>query len=358
MSEPIAGPRSRFENLRAYQRAPLPPGVRLRLDANEGPLPALDLIMSALHAGGPDVLRRYPDARRFETALAARFGLSAGQVFVAAGADEVVDRCCRAFLPPDAAMVMAEPGFEMFEQYATLCGARVLKVHWTAGDYPRTAVCGAIDDSVAVVALITPNNPTGETASLEDLRAVAAAAPGALIILDHAYVEFASEDLTAAALDLPNVVVVRTFSKVWGLAGCRVGYALGPERIVRVLRAVGGPFPVSAASLAIAGALLEHGTPYRDAYVGRIREERAALFAQLNRLGANPRRSEANFVFSELGAATSRVHAGLAERGIVVRAIARKPGEWLGLRISLPGEAQDFALLTTALEEVLSEGVQ
>lgn len=358
MSEPIAGPRSRFENLRAYERAPLPPGVRLRLDANEGPLPALDLIVSALQAGGSDALRRYPDARPFEATLARHFGLSASQVFVAAGADEVVDRCCRAFLPPDAAMVMAEPGFEMFEQYATLCGARVIKVHWPAGPYPRAAVCEAIDDSVAVVALITPNNPTGERASLEDLQAVVRAAPRALIILDHAYVEFAGEDLTAAALELPNVVVVRTFSKVWGLAGCRVGYALGPERIVRVLRAVGGPFPVSAASLAIAGALLERGTPFCDAYVSRIRDERDALFAQLNRVGANPRRSEANFVFSELGEATPRVHAALAERGIVVRAIARKPGEWLGLRIALPGDAQDFSLLSTALEEILSGGVQ
>jgi histidinol-phosphate aminotransferase len=234
----------------------------------------------------------------------------------------------------------------------------VVKVPWSAGDYPRTASCAAIDDSVAVVALITPNNPTGETASPEDLQTVAAAAPRALIILDHAYVEFAGEDLTAAALGMPNVVVVRTLSKVWGLAGCRVGYALGPERIIRVLRAVGGPFPVSAASLAIAGALLERGTPYRDVYVSRIREERAALFAQLKRLGAKPRRSEANFVFSELGDATSRVHAGLAERGIVVRAIARKPGDWLGLRISLPGEPQGFALLTGALEEVLSGSVQ
>lgn len=354
MSAPIVGPRSRFERLRAYERSPLPPDVKLRLDANEGPLPALDLIVSALQSGGTDALRRYPDARPFEAALAADFGLTAGQVFVAAGADEVVDRCCRAFLPPAAAMVMAKPGFEMFEQYATLCGARVIAVPWPAGDYPRAAVCAAIDDSVAVVALISPNNPTGEPASLEDLHAVARAAPAALIILDHAYVEFAGEDLTTAALEMPNAVVVRTFSKVWGLAGCRVGYALGPERIVRVLRAVGGPFPVSAASLAIAGALLERGTPHRDAYVHRIHEERAALFAQLNRLRAKPRRSEANFVFAELGDATARVHAALSERGIVVRAIARKPGEWLGLRISLPGDPQDFALLTGALEEVLN----
>jgi histidinol-phosphate aminotransferase len=354
MSAPIAGPRSRFENLRAYERSPLPPGVRLRLDANEGPLPALDMIVSALQSGGSDALRRYPDARPFEAALATHFGLSAGQVFVAAGADEVVDRCCRAFLPPDAAMVLAKPGFEMFEQYAMLCGARVITVPWPAGDYPRAAVCAAIDDSVAVVALITPNNPTGEPASLEDLHAIARAAPAALIILDHAYVEFAGEDLTAAAVETPNVVVVRTFSKVWGLAGCRVGYALGPERIMRVLRAVGGPFPVSSASLAIAGALLDRGTPYREAYVRRIHEERVALFAQLNRLGAKPRRSEANFVFAELGDATSRVRTALVERGIVVRAIARKPGEWLGLRISLPGDPQDFALLTAALEEVLS----
>ena len=115
---------------------------------------------------------------------------------------------------------------------------------------------------------------------------------------------------------------------------------------------------MSSASLAIAGALLERGKPYRDAYVSRIRDERDVLFAQLNRLGANPRRSEANFVFCELGEATPRVQATLAERGRVIRAIARRPGEWLGLRIARPGDAQDFALLSTVLEEILSGGVQ
>jgi histidinol-phosphate aminotransferase len=356
MSTVPDGPRSRFETMRAYERAPAPPNVRLRLDANEGQAADLELVLSAIREFGTEVLRRYPDARPFEAMLARRFGVQPSQVFVAAGADEVVDRCCRAFLPAGATMVMAEPGFEMFDQYAELCGARMRTVSWTPGAYPRDEVCRAIDDSVGAVALITPNNPTGETATLDDLYAVSKAAPNALVMLDHAYVDFADQDLTSAALALPNVFVVRTFSKAWGLAGCRVGYALGPSRLIRALRAVGGPFPVSAASLAIASVLLERGEAQRDAYVRQVHIERAALTTLLTRLGAFPRRSEANFVFAELGPRSPAVRDALAREGIVVRGLARKTGEPFGLRIGLPGNVEDFTTLAEGIERALTSG--
>jgi histidinol-phosphate aminotransferase len=315
----------------------------------------MDLVLSTLREGGAELFGRYPDARPLEAALARRHGLDAAQVFVGAGADDVVDRCCRAFLPPGRTLLMAEPGFEMFAQYAALCGARTAGVPWLRGAYPRDAVCRDIGGDVAVVALVTPNNPTGEAATIDDLRAIATAAPHALVILDHAYVEFAERDLTVEALAMPNVVVVRTFSKAWGLAGCRVGYMLGPARIVQVLRAMGGPFPVSSVSLAIAGALLERGEAHRDAYVARVRVERRELYRLLDTLGAQPRPSETNFIFCETGAATPDLTAALARAGIVVRAIRRRSGEPLGLRIALPGDPAAFELLVAALRSAFED---
>ncbi|HEX6313802.1 MAG TPA: histidinol-phosphate transaminase, partial [Gemmatimonadaceae bacterium] len=355
MTVPDAGPRSRFEGLPAYQRAAVPEGTRLRLDANEGVPPTMDLVWSALHEHGAELFRRYPNARPLEAALARHHGVDASQVFVGAGADEVVDRCCRAFLYPASTMLMAQPGFEMFEHYAALCGARLAGVEWRRGPYPSDAVCRAIRDDVSMVALVTPNNPTGEVATIDDLRNIAAAAPNALVVLDHAYVEFADQDLTPEALAMPNVVVVRTFSKAWGLAGCRVGYAIGPRRIVQTLRAMGGPFPVSGVSLAVAGALLERGKAHRDAFVARVRAERGTLFSVLEELGANPRASQTNFVFCETGPATLSLKAAMAREGIVVRAIVRGSGEALGLRIALPGDAASFEILVRAVRAALAE---
>ena len=351
-SDQFTGPQPRVNPSRVYERARVPDGVNLRLDANEGPSAAEELILAALRDGGGELLRRYPDARPFEAMLAKHIGLDPSQVFVGAGADEVIDRCCRAFLPPGGTLLVAEPAFEMFYQLATLCGASVAGVPWTPGHYPLDAMVGRAADGVAIIALVTPNNPTGEVASIGDLRQLAAAAPNALVILDHAYVEFADEDLTAVALELPNVVVVRTFSKAWGLAGCRVGYALGPSTIIRALRAAGGPYSVSAASLAIAGALFERGTVARDAYVARIRTERRELHDLLSRLGGRPRYTEANFIFAELGGRTADVNASLITNGVLVRAFTS--GATRGLRISLPGSAEGFAQLSRAVERALS----
>jgi histidinol-phosphate aminotransferase len=349
----IEGPRSRVDPSLAYERARLPDGVTLRLDANEGTPGSLEIAVESLRDGGTELLRRYPDARPFEAMLARHFSIEPSQVFVGAGADEVIDRCCRAFLSPGAAMLIAEPGFEMFDQYAALCGATVVKVPWAPGAYPLTLMLERVNDQTAVIALVTPNNPTGEVAGAEDLRRISAAAPRALVILDHAYVEFADADLTAVALTMPNVVVVRTFSKAWGLAGCRVGYALGRARLISAMRAAGGPFPVSSVSLAIARALFERGTAARDEYVARIRTERRELFDQLTQRKASPRTSEGNFIFAELGLRAPGVHASLVTQGVLVRLVANRAGAPLGLRIALPGEPHSFDLLQRSLEVAL-----
>ena len=346
------GPRPRVDPAMAYERPPLPESVTLRLDANEG-IPA---VREPGFQFDSELLRRYPDARPLEAMLARHYGVEPSQVFVAAGADEVIDRCCRAFLRPGSALLMAEPGFEMFPRYATLCGANVDSAFWAPGAFPLAELSGHIDERIAVVALVTPNNPTGDVATAEDLRQLSAAAQDALVILDHAYVEFADVDLTDAALELPNVVVVRTFSKAWGLAGCRVGYAIGPTRLVRALRAAGSPFPASALSLAMAMECFAHDAPRRDAYVQRIRYERDELYRLLDTLNGAPRRSQGNFVFAELGPRSPEVHASLIELDVLVRLVSNRSSAPLGLRISLPGEDAAFTMLCGALSSALKSG--
>lgn len=355
MSPPAGGgPLSRVDPDLAYRRRPPTGTVRLKLDSNEGARPALDLMVEVLRAGGPELLRRYPDATALEAALAHRCSVEAARVLVTAGADEAIDRCCRAFLTAGRTMLVPDPSFEMLDRYAALAGGELVPVPWTPGPFPTAEMIECLDERTALIAVVSPNNPTGEVATLDDVRRLAAAAPGALVLLDHAYVEYADEDLTASALALPNVVVTRTFSKAWGLAGCRVGFVLGSAGVIAALRAAGGPYPVAGPSVAFAALQLERGAPAMAAHVAQVRRERAELFALLAARGAAPRPSQANFVYVDLGPRAAFVHTALAAQGILVRDFPDRPGAATGLRITLPGDAEAFAHLTAALDLALA----
>lgn len=352
-SSPVTGPVSRIDPERAFRRDTPPGPTLLRLDVNEGPLPPRSLL-AALASADPDLLRRYPEVGALEAALAARLGVPLERVVVTAGADEAIDRACRAFLEPGRVLLVPEPCFDMFDRCGALAGGTIVRVAWWGDAFPLDAFLERLDSRVAVVVVVSPNNPTGSVATLADIRTLAARAPNALLILDHVYVEYADADLTAAVLDLPNVLLLRTFSKAWGLAGCRVGYAVGSPYLIRVLRAAGGPYSVAAPSVALALAQLEHGGEPLRAHVARVREERRLLAARLTAYGLSPRPSQANFLFVECGPRASVLRADLIVRGVVVRDFPDRPGLESALRITLPGNAPDFDRLCAALDLALA----
>jgi len=325
--------------------APPVPGPRidLALDANEGPGAPIDLgaIASRL---GPDAGRRYPSAAALQAELAGRFGVDASRVLVTAGGDEAIDRACRVCLEPGRELILPTPTFEMIGRYARAAGARVLETPWAGGPYPIEAVLGLVSERTSMIAVVSPNNPTGAAARAGDLALLAAGAPGAVLLVDLAYAEFADEDLTEAALALPNAVVVRTFSKALGLAGLRVGYAMGPARIVRAMRSVASPYPVSALSAGAASEALRLAGTYVPGTVSRIREERERLTVLLGELGARPHPSQANFVLAEFDDADG-VWRALAALGIGVRRFIADPVLKNALRITCPGEGRSFERL-------------
>jgi histidinol-phosphate aminotransferase len=272
------------------------------------------------------------------------------RVLVTAGGDEAIDRICRAYLTSGSELIQPTPTFEMIARYAGLAGANVVSVPWPQGAYPTDEVIARINSATRVVCVVSPNNPTGASASAEDLQRLSEAAPQALLLVDLAYTEFADCDLTKIALSLPNAVVVRSFSKAWGMAGLRVGYAAGPEKIIDCLRAAGGPYTVSRPSLALVAERLPDGVAR---FVDTVRKEREDLFNLLRDLGAEPLPSQANFVLCRFKDA-AWVYAALAALGILVRIF---PGrrELAGcLRITCPGEPGAFALLKQTLRVVLA----
>lgn len=325
--------------------------VDLLLAGNEGDWPSTDLLHWVAERD-VSVLRRYPSARELEAALAERLAVAPEQVAVTAGGDEAIDRVCRAYLAAGRRIAMPQPTFVMLPYYAALAGAVVDAVPWREGPYPLNAVLEAITEETAVVVVVSPNNPNGAVATAADLRALAEAAPHAVLLVDLAYAEYADEDLTAAALAFSNAVVVRTISKAWGLAGLRVGYAVGSPEMIAVLRAAGGPYSVSGLSLALAGRALATGTEAKERHVARVRVERRQLEALVAELGLSAPTSQGNFVLVRTADPTW-LRDGLAGLGIAVRIFPGEAGLEDCARITCPGDEASFDRLCRALRAVV-----
>lgn len=326
-----------------------PAPMDLRLDGNEGPPPPDPT--PVLTAAGPEVWRRYPSAAAFEAHLAERLGVAPEAVLVTAGADDALERAVRAVACPGREVVLTDPTFEMLPRYVRLAGADVVAVPWWRGRFPVGKVLRVLGPRTAAVAVVSPNNPTGAAISAADLEALARGCGRALLLLDHAYVEFADEDLTPVALRFPNAVVLRTLSKAWGLAGLRVGYAVGRPELIALLRRVGQPYPVSGPSLAAAEALVDRGDVTR--HVAEVRRRRAGLTAVLAGRGAEVLPSQGNFVLARFAGA-AWVREGLAGLGIAVRAFPGRPGFDGWLRITVPPDDDALARLERALDVVLA----
>ena len=325
-----------------------PAPASLRLDSNEGQAPSKELVIRAL-TGALDDLNQYPDCTQLEASLAAEFGVAPNQVLLTAGADDAIQRVCRAWLEPGRTLVLPTPTFEMIERCGRATGASVVRIPWANFEYPADEVIARIDDRTGVVAMVSPNNPTGGVASVQDLLAVSKATENGIVMVDCAYAEFAAVDLTRAALKLPNTLVLRTFSKAFGLAGLRVGFVLGPATLIASLKRTGLPYPVSGPSIALATAL--RADLDTTQYVERVRRQREELAELVTGLGMQAYRSEGNFVFVR----TSRAifwRDAMAGLGIRVRAWPGHPELGDALRISVPGEPRQFERLRNAFEVI------
>lgn len=332
-----------------YRRNLPPVPTDLRLDANEGPRPALGY--GALNLD-PEELRLYPDTETLEKELAAGFDLAPERVLVTAGIDDAIDRLCRAWLAGGRELLLPVPTFEMFARHALRAGGNLRPLNWAGGRFPVDEVIAAANPATAAVALVTPNNPTGAVIGREELERLRRALPGVLMILDLAYVEFADEDPTVWALNQPDTIVLRTFSKAWGLAGARVGYVLADAPRIETLRAWGQPYAVPGPSLALARSALRDGRGRLAAGVARVRRERERLRELLNRRGLVTWESQANFVLARTEKAEFLAR-GLAALGIAVRSWPDDAARQGWLRITCPGDEDAFRRLEEALFTLL-----
>ncbi len=331
-----------------YSPPSLRSNVDLDLSKNEGRSKTADLIGSIDRLD--ELVCRYPDTTPLRRQLARLHDLREDQLLVTAGGDDALFRCFLARLGPEKTAVTTTPTFEMVSIYANQVGSRLVEVEWWVGPYPTADVIAAAG-STGVVFVVSPNNPTGATITEDELRKVSEAAP--FVVLDAAYAEFAGEDLTPAAMEMGNVVIVRTLSKAYGLAGLRVGYLLGPPTLIAEVSGFGSPYPVSSLSMALATETLIRDDNVVSLFVEEIRSERAQLTLLFETLGVRPLPSQGNFVLAETADASWVSHA-CASLGVGIREFPDRTGLESWIRVTLPGDSTDFERLKRTLTTVLA----
>jgi histidinol-phosphate aminotransferase len=296
-------------------------------------------------------MNRYPDmgSSALYTALSARLGVPANDLAAATGSVALIYQLLSAFCDPGDEVVYAWRSFEAYPIAVTTAAAASVQVPVTAdGRHDLPAMAAAVTDRTKVVMVCTPNNPTGPAVTQTQLDQLLAAVPShVVVVVDEAYVEFVRMDDAVDGLatyrDHPNVVLFRTFSKAYGLAGFRVGYAVAQEPIAAALRAVSLPFGVSAVAQAAAIASLDAEAELFER-VDALVAERERLVAGLRDVGWKVPEPQGNFVWFALGEETGAFAAAADDAGIVVRPFA---GE--GARVSIGDpEANDRVVRVAA----------
>jgi histidinol-phosphate aminotransferase len=337
--------------------------VAVQLNVNENPYPPSDAVVADIAAAVAEAARtlnRYPDrdAVGLRADLASYLnadggtGLRAANVWAANGSNEVMLHLLQAFAGPGRTVLSFAPTYSMYPEYA-----RDTHSAWVAGrraddftvdlDAARDAIS---EHNPAVVFLASPNNPTGTALPLADIEAILDVAPG-MVIVDEAYAEFRRAGVPSALSLLPNhprLVVTRTMSKAFALAGGRLGYMAAAPAVVDAVRIVRLPYHLSAVAQVVARVALAHADELLRA-VSALREERDRTVDWLRATGLEAAQSDANFVLFGTFADRHAVWQGLLDRGVLIRETG--PDGWLRVSIGTPDE---MAAFRTALTEVLA----
>ena len=338
------------------------PGVNrtYKLSSNEGafgPPPGAQKAVT----GVLQELHRYPDggADRLREAIGKRWGLDPARIVCGAGSDDLLYQLCHCYGGPGRDIIMSAHGFSIFLIAGTYAGSRVIKVPERDLTTDLDAMLAAVTPSTRLVFLANPNNPTGTMVPLEDIaRFRAALPPEALLVLDCAYAEYVTQpdhDAVARLVDSSGTTVMtRTFSKMFGLGGLRIGWAYGPPEVIDVLNRVRGTFNVSVPAQAAAVAAMDEPGWVEKCHSHNL-EYRPKLAAGIQAAGIKVWPSEANFVLADFGTVerADAADAFLRQRGIIVRRVG---GYGLPhcLRITV-GLAEEVAMVIDTLTDFMRQ---
>ncbi len=320
----------------------------VKLNTNESPLPPSPRVLEAIKAAADDSLRLYPSptAAPARAAIARHFEVDPSHVAMGNGGDEVIEMCFRAFAGHGETVAYPTPTYPLLEPLSRMHEVQP-STHPTELPWELPASLGA--DPARLKFIVNPNSPTGALFDRDAVEAVVAASSG-VVVIDEAYVDFAPYSSLPLLERYPNVLLVRTFSKSYALAGMRIGFALGPAELIEALDSVKDSYNVDRLAIVAAVAAIEDEAHHRK-IVDEVVSNRDSLSTSLTGLGFDVVPSSTNFVFVKPPQPAAEVVARLRERQILVRHYDREPiAGWIRITV---GTSDQHASLLAALKEIL-----
>jgi len=333
-------------------------GIReaVKLASNENPLgpspKAIDAAREALTG-----VNRYPDGGGYylTRALAAHWNVSPSQILLGNGSNELIELAVRTFMVPGDEAVMAHPSFVVYDSIVRAVGGRSIPVPLSNGRHDLKAMALRVSDATRLCFIANPNNPTGTTVNQEEVAEWVQGLPDhCLLIMDEAYYEYVTDPAFPDSLGFLRegrpVLVLRTFSKAYGLAGLRIGYALGPAEVITAMNRIRQPFNTN--TLAQVAALAALGDSGHLTATRKVNQDgKAYLEGELDRLGLKRLPSQTNFIFIPLPKSlpSSQVYEALLRRGVIVR-----PAGPAALRVTIGLEGENRAFVE-AMEAFLGQ---
>lgn len=335
----------------------------IKLASNENPLGPSPLALDAVRAALPGTAR-YPDGNgfRLKAALSDRYGVETRCITLGNGSNDILELVARAFVSPEHEVMFSEHAFAVYPIVTQAVGARAVVVPARDWGHDLEAMAAAVTDRTRVIFIANPNNPTGTLLDSASLKAFVSTVPDqVLVVLDEAYAEYVQQDAggtgTASSSawlhDHDNLIITRTFSKAYGLAGFRVGYSLSSPVIADVLNRVRQPFNVNLPALAAAEAAL-HDSEHLKASVHLNREGMILLEKGFRSAGLAYIPSAGNFIAVDVARDAAPVYQALLREGVIVRPVANY-GMPHHLRVTI-GLPEENARFLAALEKVLVTG--
>jgi len=342
--------RRSLEGYRAYVPGEQPPDGEgwIKLNTNEAPLPPSPRVLEAIRAAADESLRLYPSptAAPARAAIARHLHLDPSHVAVGNGGDELIELCFRAFVGAGETVAYPTPTYPLLEPLCRVHEARS-STHPTEQPWDLPPSLGA--DPSRLKFIVNPNSPTGALFDRTEVEAVVAASAG-VIVIDEAYVDFAPYSCLPLLEQFANVLLLRTFSKSYALAGMRIGYALGSPELIEALDSVKDSYNVDRLAIVAAVAAIEDQEHHRR-IVDQVVSNREELSTSLAGLGFELVPSSTNFVFARPPRPAHELVAALRERKILVRHYDREPiAGWVRITV---GTREQHAALLGALKEIL-----
>ena len=348
-------PRPRAAVLRTKEYHP-PLGARdgVRLDFNENTIACSPRVLEVLGRISRADLTKYPEREPVERLIASYLSLKASQVLLTNGVDEAIHVLCQTFLDVGDEFLLPVPTYSMYEVYGSSTDGKVVCVQAEESFYfPLDSLLKKINPSTKLIAIANPNSPTGRSVSRESIVKVIENAPNTIVLVDEAYYHFYGHTVLDLVERTPNLVVTRTFSKAYGMAGLRLGMLAAHESQMPWIRRMISPYSVNGLALACLPAAIKDEA-YLKWYVDEVLQGRDLFNAALRRLRVHHWPSEANFILVRIGPKHKELVAAMSRRKVLVRDRSNDPGCDGCVRITV-GTLEHTAVGIQALEESLAE---